>query len=162
MYNSTKHNIKKIIKKIISCKNNIFLGSFTHLLIPFFISTYARKKIIPLKDLQNLFESEECAISYLFETGILSVRNHCHSCGNQMIPRHDKIWRSTRKNCRKSYFILETTFFLSEIRRVRWLLIAWAYQISSGRVTVFSSKSTEPSLAKGNTIWVYEVMVPGS
>ncbi|KAF0992399.1 hypothetical protein HZS_6523 [Henneguya salminicola] len=97
----------------------------------------------PPEKLQNMFESEKNAISYLFETCVLSITTQCPLGGNQRILRNDKNRAMHPKELRVSNGPISIITGSSSITITRI-----TRNFRKLGVTVSSSKSTKPSLGR--------------
>jgi ISXO2-like transposase domain len=68
--------------------------------------------IPPRRQLSHLFESEDDAISFLEETGVIIKPNFCPACKNFNIKRKGMRWRCSLERCQKSISILKVGVYI--------------------------------------------------
>ena len=101
--------------------------------------------IPPVKMLKNVIYSEESAIQFLFQEGVIKMPSHCSTCGNSGFSIDRKQWRCTKKDCRKKVSLFNGTFFsLSKlpINEVIEFSYYWLAGIKSSQLGLITGHST--------------------
>ena len=99
------------------------------------------------KDLHEVFIDEKKAIDYLFDNNYIEKQNKCNICsGNVNINYKTKLYRCTRKSCRKAVSIFKDTPFSKQKLPVNEILhVLYEYLKNTPRQSIISSLVKSPN-----------------
>lgn len=72
----------------------------------------------------EIFQKEEAALEYLREKSVLERTRKCHGCAREMkFLTETKMFRCTKKDCRKKSSLLKGTFFAGHVLKLHQILM---------------------------------------